>query len=196
MITNNLNQEFWNNKYLNKEDGWDLGKVSPALKTYIDQLKDKSIKILIPGAGRSYEAEYLYKNGFKNVFVVDISPYAVKELKERVSQIPEKQIICDDFFNLKNTFDLILEQTFFCAINPDLRNKYVQKCSELLLTNGKIVGLMFYFPLTSAGPPFGGSIQEYGNLFSKNFVIKTMEKSNNSIEKRTDRELFVILLRK
>lgn len=190
------NQEFWNNKYLNQEDGWDLGMISPALKVYIDQLTDKSIKILIPGAGRSYEAEYLYDNGFKNVSVVDISPFAVEELKKRVPQIPKEQIICEDFFQLKGQFDLIIEQTFFCAIDPTLRENYAQHCSKLLKSGGKIAGLMFNFPLTEKGPPFGGNIEEYQSLFNKDFTIEIMEPSTKSIDKRTGRELFIKIVKK
>ena len=195
-MNNVSDQEFWNNKYLNNEDGWDLGFVSPALKAYIDQLADKSIKILIPGAGRSYEAEYLYNEGFKNVFVVDISPFAIAELKKRVPKIPKEQLICKDFFLLEGQFDLILEQTFFCAISPELRSNYVQQSSELLKKGGKITGLMFNFPLTENGPPFGGSIEEYQNLFNTDFTIDLMEESTNSIDKRKGRELFVKMIKK
>lgn len=189
-------QEFWNNKYLNNEDGWDLGFVSPALKSYIDQLEDKRIRILIPGAGRSYEAEYLYKKGFKNVYVIDISPFAIAELNERVPQIPIEQLICKDFFQLGGEFDLILEQTFFCAIDPKLRVSYALHCNKLLKKGGKIAGLMFSFPLTEQGPPFGGCAEEYKNIFSKNFVVDIMEESTKSIDKRAGRELFVKMIKR
>jgi thiopurine S-methyltransferase len=66
-----LSANAWNNRYLNDDIGWDLGEVSPPLKAYFDQLENKEIKILIPGGGNSYEAEYLLQKGFKNVFVVD-----------------------------------------------------------------------------------------------------------------------------
>ena len=44
--------------------GWDLGEVSPPIKSYIDTLEDKNIRILIPGCGNTYEAEYLLEQGF------------------------------------------------------------------------------------------------------------------------------------
>jgi len=56
---------YWENRYQNQQTGWDIGEISSPLKAYIDQLEDKSIKILIPGAGNAYEAEYLFLNGFK-----------------------------------------------------------------------------------------------------------------------------------
>ena len=51
-----LNQEFWAKKYVSGETGWDMGMVSPPIKAYIDQLENKDLSILIPGAGNAYEA--------------------------------------------------------------------------------------------------------------------------------------------
>ena len=68
-----LNSNYWEGRYKNKETGWDVGKITTPLKTYIDQLEDKTIRILIPGAGNGYEFEYLIQNGFENVFVVDLA---------------------------------------------------------------------------------------------------------------------------
>ena len=55
-----LSSEYWNTRYVENDFGWDAGEITTPLKTYFDQLKDKSLKILIPGAGNSYEAEYLF----------------------------------------------------------------------------------------------------------------------------------------
>ena len=68
----NLSDEFWNNRYKTNDFGWDIGDVSEPLKKYIEQLDTKELKILIPGAGNAYEAEFLFKLGFKNVFVLGI----------------------------------------------------------------------------------------------------------------------------
>ena len=122
----NLSEEFWENKYKTNKIGWDLGEVSPPLKTYFDQLTNKDLKILIPGGGNSYEAEYLFNNGFKNVYVVDLAKSALKNIKDRIPNFPSSQLIHANFFDLKDTFDLVIEQTFFCAINPNLRAKYVK----------------------------------------------------------------------
>jgi len=63
--------------------GWDIGYPSTPIKEYADQLTDKSIQILIPGAGNAYEAEYLWKQGFSNVHILDISEIPLKEFKKR-----------------------------------------------------------------------------------------------------------------
>ena len=186
------NTNFWNNKYLEKNTGWDIGGVSRPLVEYIDQLKDKSTKVLFPGAGHAYDAEYMFNAGFKNVFIVDVAQAAADAFLKRVPHFPKEQFLISDFFNLSESFDLIIEQTFYCAINPDLRDAYVQKMHEILNPNGKLVGVLFTFPLTEKGPPFGGSMEEYQNRFSKVFKIKTLEKSYNSINPRQGKEAFFI----
>ena len=55
-----LNSDYWENRYKTNEISWDAGTITTPLKEYIDQIEDKSIKILIPGAGNSYEFEYLF----------------------------------------------------------------------------------------------------------------------------------------
>lgn len=68
-----LGEKYWTDRYLNNQTQWDTGSITALLKTYFDQLNDLSLKILIPGAGNSYEAEYLFNNNFSNVFLIDIS---------------------------------------------------------------------------------------------------------------------------
>lgn len=191
-----LNKTYWENLYQTQDTGWNIGHISTPIKTYIDQLEDKTLKILIPGAGNSYEAEYLYNNGFKNLYVLDIAKQPLENLKQRVPGFPETHLLQHDFFELDNTFDLIIEQTFFCALNPDLRSQYVYKMSELMKPKGKLVGLLFDFPLTQDGPPFGGSKEEYITRFSDNFNLKTLESSYNSIKPRAGKELFFIFEKK
>lgn len=59
-----------------------------------------------------------------------------------------------------------------------------------------MVGLLFDFPLTEEGPPFGGSKSEYIVLFEPYFSIKTLEKAYNSIKPRENKELFLIAVKK
>src|SRR4051812_23421198 len=107
-MSEEINQNFWENRYSGKDTGWDIGYISTPLKEYIDQLKDKSIKILIPGCGNSYEAEYLLKNGFKNVFVADYALQPLQNLKKRIPEFPAEQLLHTDFFSINEKFDLII----------------------------------------------------------------------------------------
>lgn len=191
-----LSANFWGKKYTSNKIGWDLGIVSPPLKAYFDQLENKELKILIPGGGNSYEAEYLFKTGFKNVYVVDISNKPLSNLKKRVPNFPSSQLINANFFDIDSTFDLIIEQTFFCAIDPNLRAKYASKINDLLSKNGKLVGLLFDAKLNEDHPPFGGSKEEYSTYFKAYLNITKMESCYNSYHNRKGMELFVILHKK
>lgn len=195
MKKNKLDKDYWENRYAKDETGWNIGYASTPIDKYISQLQDKSIKILIPGAGNSFEAESLWNKGFSNTFVLDIAKQPLENLRNRVKDFPDEQLLHHDFFDLNNKFDLIIEQTFFCALNPNLREQYVEKMFQLLNPKGKLAGLLFDFPLTESGPPFGGSLKEYESIFSKYFKINTLERATNSIKERQGKELFFIFER-
>lgn len=189
----NLNKDYWEERYASNNLGWDIGYVSTPLKEYIDQIENKNLKILVPGAGNGYEVVYLYNSGFKNIHVIDLARQPLDKIKAEIPEIPASQLISGDFFDLEiQDFDLILEQTFFCALNPELRKNYVQKMLQLLKPGGRLAGLLFDFPLSLNGPPFGVSPKEYEELFSPTFTINVLERAINSIPPRKDKELFFI----
>lgn len=188
-----LSAEYWNERYKKEETGWDIGFVSTPLKTYIDQSERKDISILIPGGGNSYEAAYLLENGFTHITVIDFAPIVAERLQTQFKTYGDAiQIICDDFFALTGTYDLILEQTFFCAIDPSLRKAYAEKMRQLLNPGGKLAGVLFNRSFDNS-PPFGGDEKEYRDIFSPYFNIHTMAPAYNSIPQRAGNELFFIL---
>jgi methyl halide transferase len=194
-------ENYWSQRYQVQNTGWDLGLPSEPLKAYIDQLKDKTIKILMPGAGNAYEAEYLYNQGFKNIFIMDISSIPLKNFKDRNPDFPENQLIEGNFFEHSGQYDLILEQTFFCSFEPIKTNRilYGKQTAQLLKPNGKLVGLWFDIPLIEGNMtnrPFGGSKSEYHDYLLPYFKVNTFEKCYNSIAKRTNQELFGIFEKK
>ncbi len=191
-----LDKNYWNKRYQNSDFGWDLGEISPPLKHYFNTLQNKNLKILIPGAGNAYEAEYLFNNGFKQVYICDFARSALDNFKKRCPNFPNSHLLESDFFELKESkFDLIVEQTFFCAINPLLRKKYFEKMHQLLVNNGKLAGLLFDDVLNTDVPPFGGSAKEYQALFDPYFSALHFKPCTNSIPPRAGRELFIELLK-
>lgn len=191
-----LDEKYWSERYRNDRATWDAGGITTPLKEYIDQLNDKQVRILIPGAGNAYEAEYLFEQGFTNVWVMDISPEPLRNIKKRVPGFPQEHLLLEDFFKHKGIYDLILEQTFFCALQPELRTTYVEKMHDLLASGGKLVGLLFIAEFSNDEPPFGGKKEEYLECFEPHFNVRVMENSYNSIKPREGRELFINLIRK
>ena len=193
----NVNQaQFWQQRYEEDSIGWDMGQVSPPLKAYIDQLPEaaKNQAVLVPGAGNAYEVSYLHEQGFTNVTLVDFAPAPIAAFAERYPDFPAKHLICADFFELspeQYQFDWVLEQTFFCAINPSRRDEYVEQMAALLKPNGKLIGLLFDKDFGRDAPPFGGTTDEYQQRFATHFDIEIMEPSYNSHPARQGSELFI-----
>ncbi|MDP3445592.1 MAG: SAM-dependent methyltransferase, partial [Ignavibacteria bacterium] len=150
----------------------------------------------VPGAGFGWEVKYLFEAGFKNVFLLDFSAVAIEKFKGFCPYFPNDQIIVNDFFEHSETYDLIVEQTFFSGIPRSRRQEYFRKCSSLLSTRGKLVGLFFNHEFPFEGPPFGGTSEEYTQLLKKFFEIITFDLAYNSIKPRAQREIFFILQKK
>ena len=138
-----LNDKYWTDRYQNRETGWDIGEVSTPIKEYIDQLKNKTIRILVPGCGNAYEAAYLVDMGFQDITLIDISEAKSNELAKKFVKNPCVKVLHGDFFNHTGNYDLIIEQTFFCALDPTLREAYVEKMHSLLSDGGKLAGVLF-----------------------------------------------------
>lgn len=198
-MNSNIERDYWTNRYEEERTGWDIGYPSTPIKEYIDQLEHKDITILIPGCGNAYEAEYLYDNGFKNVFLLDISEVPLKAFSERNPNFPKSQLLLDDFFQHQGQYDLIIEQTFFCSFVPtdENRSAYSKKMSQLLKKGGKLIGLWFDFPLKDdmEKRPFGGNKELYLKYLSPYFNVKYFDRCYNSIPERKDQELFGIFTR-
>ena len=187
-----LDAAYWEAQYEAKTTGWDLGQVSPPIQAYVDTVSNKNSRILIPGCGNSYEAEYLLEQGFSNITVIDIAPTPLAVLKEKFKNNPNIKIVLGDFFEHQGKYDLIIEQTFFCALTPTMRQKYVWKMHQLLAEEGILSGLLFN-RMFESGPPFGGSKEEYEQLFTSTFDFIKINLSENSAAPRANSELSIEL---
>lgn len=191
-----LDAGFWNSRWQSGKTGWDIGHASPPITEYLKQYDNKDAPILIPGCGNAYEAAYMIDNGFTNVTLVDISDVAVTMLMEKFKAHHQIHVLCGDFFRHTGSYDLILEQTFFCAQVLGRRSEYVRKMHSLLNAGGRLVGVLFGVDFGPVGPPFGGTEREYRALFEPLFDIQKLEPCYNSIAPRAGAELFINLVRK
>ncbi|WP_162052425.1 methyltransferase domain-containing protein [Pontibacter pamirensis] len=191
-----FDEAYWQHRYQLNQTGWDVGDVTTPLKNYFDQLQNKTIRILIPGSGSGYEAEYLFKQGFEKVYLVDIAEAPLHNFARRVPGFSKEQLLQQDFFSLEGEYDLIVEQTFFCAFEPSLRLDYARQCAHLLRQGGKLMGLLFDTDFTHEGPPFGGNREEYRTYFEPYFHFRHYDTAYNSIQPRQGREVFMLLQKK
>ncbi|MBK9401196.1 MAG: SAM-dependent methyltransferase [Bacteroidetes bacterium] len=190
-----MDATYWENRYRNRETGWDIGFPSTPLKEFIDTLTNRDIDILIPGCGNAYEGSYLFQSGFRKVKILDYASDPLCTFKSMNPDFPQENLIHDDFFNHEGHYDLIIEQTFFCALSPELRPAYAEKMERLLKPGGRLVGVLFNCIFEQEGPPFGGEESEYRQYFDNKFIIHKMEACYNSIPPRAGKELFINLIK-
>ncbi|TAH27050.1 MAG: SAM-dependent methyltransferase [Cytophagales bacterium] len=188
--------KYWNNRYLDKNTPWNLNQATNPIENYIKQLKRKDLRILIPGGGMGHEAALLFHLGFHNTYLLDFAEEPLMKFKSIHPYFSKNQILCMDFFDLKLKFDLVIEQTFFCAIEPCLREKYTSTMSKILNPKGKLVGLLFNDFYNNSHPPFGATKSEYLNYFSAYFEVKYFDICYNSVESRKNKEFFFNLVKK
>jgi len=198
-IRNGYEQSDWQKHYDENDLAWDLGEVAnPFVRMWKDNVLVPGI-LMVPGCGQGHEVIYFSERGFQ-VTGVDFSPGAVKLLRESLSRKElSAQVLHRDFFELEpahdQSYDAILEQTFFCAIHPDQRPVYVETVSRILKPGGLLFGL-FYETGEEGGPPFNTTETDIRNHFSEKFDINRLEKCSFSSEKRRDKEWLAVMRKK
>lgn len=193
MKAESLDADYWRRRWTERETGWDIGYPSTPLKAFIDQLDERELNILIPGCGNAYEGAYLFEKGFERTTLIDLAPEAVEAARQKSPHIPAERYVVGDFFEHEGAYDLILEQTFFCALHPEQRGDYARKMHSLLKPGGILAGVLFEDELFQDHPPYGGYRQNYRPHFEGLFDFLTFERCYNSIPPRANRELFIRL---
>lgn len=192
MNTKKLSESYWDKRHQLGDTPWDIGEAAPALISYFSKNSLEGKTLLIPGAGLAHEAKALskiYPNA--RITVLDISQSLVHYLQDAFAGQGNVTIICEDFFDHDGKYDFIMEQTFFCALDPSLRKAYFSKMFELLRPGGRLAGLWFHCVFDKIGPPFGGDVEDYVQDAKTFFKEFTIDYHPDSIPPRKDREVFL-----
>lgn len=96
-----LDENFWSERYKLGLTGWDIGRTSSPLLQYLDQIENKSIRVLIPGAGNAYEADYAFRIGFSNIHVLDISAETLEHFRLKHPDFPKENLHHQNFFRTR-----------------------------------------------------------------------------------------------
>ena len=108
-----LNKEYWDSRYKNRQTGWDIGYASPALIEYAETVIPKEASILIPGCGNAYEAKALLESGFGNITLLDIAPTLVHQVQKNFGEAAQVRVICQDFLSMEKNTIISSSRLFF-----------------------------------------------------------------------------------
>ena len=161
---------FWQSIYDSDDAGWDLKGPHPTLEHVLQLgLLRGFDRVLVPGAGRGHDAFRIAEAGHA-VDAVDFAPAPVAHMRDRATQTGLSVAVHQsDIFDLRDwpagSIDAVFEYTCFCAIDPSLRDSYVELVTHLVRPGGRF--LMLAFPLGErVGPPHGMTIEELKQRFT------------------------------
>jgi hypothetical protein len=179
---------FWNQLYAPGLDGWELGRVAPPLERFFTQDSPAGRRVLVVGAGRGNEARMLAQLG-ATVTALDFADEAVAALRT-ISSIEVRQ---QDLFALKDPeWEIVVEHTCFCAIDPERRDEYVAAVAAALVPGGELVGL-FWEHGRPGGPPYATTKAELQRRFGARFDWISDEVPPDSVAARQGQELLTRL---
>ena len=201
-------KKYWDFCFEEKDTPWDLGAPAPSLISLEKKLllPNKST-VIVPGCGYGHDALYWARLKYQ-VSAVDWCQSAIEELriKGRREEL-ELEALCDSVWNIPqswdHTFDLYLEYTFFCAIDPEDRIIYLQNVCRLLKQGGLLAGVFFVDEQYASkslkdnhGPPFGSSESQIRELFAKDFDCVFLEPCPDAHPKRRSIEWWACFKKK
>jgi len=147
-------------------------------------------RVLIPGAGRGYDAATFVRAGAATAVALDVVPAAADAAAAWLAAhgLPGRtHAVCADFFSLPAIgvaappFDGGYDYTFFCAIPPSWRPAWGEAWGRAIKAGGWLVTLQF--PLSPPddpgrqGPPWPVTGDAYEEaLTPAGFVLKRREK--------------------
>ncbi len=193
-------RQAWNQRYEDQNTGWDLGEPSPVLKAFLPEFLDqneltgRSLRVAVIGCGRGHDARFVANLGLETIGF-DFAPLAIADARGLATQagLTDGQLRFEemDIFAIapewRDQFDLVIEHTCFCAIDPDRRPDYVESVRSLLKPGGQLIGI-FFTHNRPGGPPFGTTETEVLELFTPQFNRELWELSEHSIGRRKNDE--------
>ncbi len=167
----------WDALYRQGDTGWDLGEAAPP---FVDLLAGPDAppagRLIALGSGRGHDALLFAAHGF-DVLGVDFAPAAIAEAIERAAAqglTKRARFLQADIFALppeyRAAFDVVLEHTCMCALDPRLLDEYAALVTRLLRPGGTYVAL-FYTHGRPGGPPYTTDAAEIRRLFAPRLEI-------------------------
>jgi methyl halide transferase len=170
----------WNERYRQQDMPWEKGTPAPPLVELLERcpsLNWGAGPVLVPGCGYGHDVRLLAQQGLTVVGLdlADIAISQARQFQRIAAESYELGNFLDAAWRENREFSAIWEHTCFCAIDPSDRGRYAQAVAGLLSAGGMLAGVFFLTPYdpgeTTAGPPFGTTIEELQGHFSPYFEL-------------------------
>ncbi|MBC7754417.1 MAG: methyltransferase domain-containing protein [Moraxellaceae bacterium] len=187
--------QFWNESYRNLvQPRWDLNGPAEAFKDMLHRLKLPKSRILVLGCGAGHDAAFFAQAGHV-VTGVDFSAEALQKAKKNYGHLHNLSFEQMNIFDLPQewnfSFDVVIEHTLFCAIDPALHQKLITVWKRVLHEEGQLLSV-FFTMFKRTGPPYGVTELELRALLRPHFQFLFWGRLRNSVPERLGKELFVL----
>lgn len=181
---------------LTKGSRFDVASVSRPLAAELARTNHAPLpgmSALVPGCGRAYDALALAEHGFESVVALDLSPTACKAAETEIETsgsaslaVRERvHVRCGDFFDTDgDTFDLIWDNTFLCALEPEARERWAAQMKAKLAPGGTLITCVFPIGEREGGPPFAMSVPLVRDLLEPIGFVATVVQDSLPLEEQ------------
>ena len=193
-MQNTLTPHFWENRYQQGTDRWDLGQAAPPFLHFLQsENAPPPGKTLVLGCGRGYDA-LLFAEAGHDVVGVDFAPSAITEARKLAKEANQPvEFLETDIFHLpanyRDHFDYVVEHTCFCALPLEKRTDYIDLVHSLLKPTGELIAI-FFTHQRSGGPPHGIQPADIRDIFGSKFEIIQLDPVVESVPSRQGEEHF------
>ncbi|MCB2206053.1 methyltransferase domain-containing protein [bacterium] len=201
---------YWDAAYREERDGWDMGTPTPVFADLLTRLDMdfRSLgalhfaqlghppRVLIPCSGRGYDALLFAGRGWE-VTAVDFAAEPLEWLRAeaRHAGLPVT-VLQEDMFSLAHThaasYDLIVEYTCVCAIDPARRQEFLEFSHAVLRPGGILMALLFPVDGRPGGPPFSIDVEEFKREAASRFSLAHESTPGTSVKPRLGKERLLI----
>ena len=176
---------YWQERWVDKQTSWDQNGPHPFLPGLLEAARKfgglkSSGSILEPGCGRAHNGAWLAQQGLQ-VTAFDAAPKALEEARKLYTDQDNLELTQGDALNVPRQwhgqFDGIFDRAMLCALQPELRDGYVQSIFACLKPGGVFMSLPFSrLDLTpKEGPPFSINVSDTEALFSPYATLAYLE---------------------
>ncbi len=166
MTPEELDAEQWNARWARADTPWDMRRPSPPLAHWLARGElPAGRRVFVPGCGSGHEVRLLAAAGFECVGA-DFAADAAAAARQTIAGVWGATIIEVDVLapaSVDAPFDWIFDQTFFCALHPDLRPRYAPALRRWLAPGGELWAIVLRTENTDR-PPFDVTPEAYSEL--------------------------------